>query len=101
MKLVAIPNDKYDNYRIDAIFDCYKWDPQFLDNNTLAKYVLVITEDEYKQIADLTEKLDYETRCAEEFLNNNFAFSKKLYLPKKIIKDLRNMSNYDSSKHVR
>ena len=33
MKLVSIPNEKYDEYRVNVIFDCYKWDPQFLDNN--------------------------------------------------------------------
>ena len=44
MKLVSIPN--YEKYRVDAIFDCYKWDPQFLDNNTIARHILVITEEE-------------------------------------------------------
>ena len=34
MKLVTIPN--YEEYKLKAIFDCYKWDPQFLDNFTLA-----------------------------------------------------------------
>ena len=67
MKLVSIPN--YEEYRVDAIFNCYKWDPQFLDHNTLAKYALVITEKESKELAKLTEMLDAETRCAEEFLN--------------------------------
>ena len=41
MKLIHIPEDKYDEYRLNAMFDCYKWDPQFKDNNTLAKYALV------------------------------------------------------------
>ena len=101
MKLVAIPDKKLEEYRIDAMFDCYKWDPQFMDNNTLAKHVLVLSEDEYKEVLDLTEKLDIETRNAEEYINNNFEISKKLYLPKKINRELRNMSNYDASKHVR
>ena len=39
MKLVSIPKDKYDEYRLSLMFDCYKWDPQFLDHNTIAKYV--------------------------------------------------------------
>ena len=49
MKLVSIPQEKFEDYRLNAIFDCYKWDPQFLDNNTLAKHVLVLTEEEYKE----------------------------------------------------
>lgn len=101
MKLVSIPNEKYNSYRIDAIFDCYKWDPQFLDNNTLAKHALVLTEKEYEEILKLTEDLDLETRKAEEFLNKNLNLAKPLFLPKKICKELRRMSNYDSNKHIR
>ena len=33
MKLVKIPESKYYDYRIQAMFDCYKWDPQFCDSN--------------------------------------------------------------------
>ena len=79
MKLVSIPN--YEEYRVDAIFDCYKWDPQFLDHNTLAKYALVITEKESKELAELTEMLDSETRCAEEFLNRHLDLAKRLEIP--------------------
>ena len=50
MRLVSIPKDKYDDYRLDLIFDCYKWDPQFLDNNTVAKYALVITKEEHEEL---------------------------------------------------
>ena len=101
MRLVPIPNEKYDDYKIDAIFDCYKWDPQFEDSNTIAKYVLVITEEEYKEVAKITEDLDLETRKAEEYLNNNLKIAKSLVLPKKIYKELRKMSNYDPSRNVR
>lgn len=99
MKLVTIPN--YEEYRLEAIFNCYKWDPQFLDNNTLAKQVLVLTETEYKELEKLTEKLAKETTEAEEFLNKNFTLSKPLALPKKIYKELKQMNNYDSSKNIR
>ena len=101
MKLVSIPNEKFDDYRINAIFDCYKWDPQFSDNGTIAKYVLVITEEEYREIAKLTEDLDLETRMAEEFLNNNLSMAKPLALPKKIYRELKRMSNYESSRNIR
>lgn len=101
MKLVSIPKENFENYRLDAIFDCYKWDPQFLDNNTIAKYVLVITEEEYKELATLTEKLDLETREAEEFLNKNFSLAKPLALPRKIYKELKKMKDYNPDKHIR
>ena len=101
MRLVAIPKDKYNDYRLDLIFNAYKWDPQFLDNNTIAKYALVITEEEDKKLRVLTEKLDKETRQAEEILNKNLKLAKPLALPKKIYSELKNMSNYDASKHIR
>lgn len=101
MKLVEIPKDKFNDYRLNALFDCYKWDPQFEDNNTLSKFVLVLTEDEYLLIKDLTEKLDEETRKAEVVINNNFKLAKKLDLPKKLYKDLKKMNNYDESNNIR
>ena len=47
MKLVPIPQEKYDNYRLELMFNAYKWDPQFVDSNTIAKYALVITKEEH------------------------------------------------------
>ena len=101
MKLISIPAEKFEDYRIDAIFDCYKWDPQFLDNHTLAKYALVITKKEYKELAKLTEDLDFETRQAEEFLNHHLHLAKKLAISKKISKELKRMSNYDPDRNIR
>lgn len=101
MKLVAIPKEKYDEYRLDAIFNCYKWDPQFLDNNTIAKHALVISEEEHRELKELTEKIDKETIEAEEFLNKNLKMAKPLALPKKIYNELKRMKNYDSNKHIR
>ena len=95
MKLVPITDEKYINYRIDAMFDCYKWDPQFVDNNTLARYVLVLSEKEYKELVELTEKLDLETIEAEKFLNNNLQYIKPLYLPKKLTKEIKKINIFD------
>ena len=74
MKLIHIPEDKYDEYRLNAMFDCYKWDPQFKDNNTLAKYALVLTKEEYNELVNLTEAIDKETIAAEEYLNKNLKY---------------------------
>ena len=101
MKLVSIPKDKFDEYRLDLIFDCYKWDPQFLDNNTVARYALVITEKEHEELKMLTEKIDKETINAEEVMNKNLKFAKPLALPKKVHKYLKRMANYDKEKHIR
>lgn len=101
MKLIPIPKEKYNEYRLTLMFDCYKWDPQFLDNNTIAKYALVITQEEHEELKRLTEELDRETRAAEEFLNQNLELAKPLALPKKIRKEIKKMKNYEPDKHVR
>ena len=101
MKLVTIPEEKYDDYRLDVMFDCYKWDPQFLDNNTIAKYALVISKEEHEMLQKLTEDIDKETIEAEEFINKNLKLAKKLALPKKITNELKKMKNYDPKKHIR
>jgi glutathionylspermidine synthase len=101
MRLVSIPPDKYDDYRLAVIFGCYKWDPQFLDNNTIAKHVLIISEEEHLELEGLTEALDRETMQAEEMLNNHLKLAKPLALPKKIKKELKKMQNYQAGKHIR
>ena len=101
MKLVTIPEEKYNDYRLDVMFDCYKWDPQFLDNNTIAKYALVISKEEHEMLQKLTEDIDKETIEAEEFINKNLKVTKKLALPKKITNELKKMKNYDPQKHIR
>ena len=101
MRLIAIPKEQYDEYRLNLMFDCYKWDPQFLDNNTVAKYALVITKEEHKELERLTEELDKETRAAEEFLNDNQHLVKPLALPRKVLREIGHMNNYEAKKHVR
>lgn len=101
MKLVKIPEDKYYDYKLQAMFDCYKWDPQFCDSNTLAKYVLVLTKEENDEVINLTKSLDKETRIAEEYLNKNIKVAKKIALPKKILKQIPNMQAYDKTQNIR
>lgn len=101
MRLIKIPDDKYYDYRLQAMFDCYKWDPQFYDSNTLAKYVLVLTKEENDEVIRLTESLDKETRLAEEYINKNVKIAKKLALPKKILEQMHNMQNYNMIQNIR
>ena len=70
MKLIKIPDNKYYDYKLQAMFDCYKWDPKFCDSDTLSNYVLILSKEENEEIIELTESLDKETRLAEEFLNS-------------------------------
>ena len=101
MRLISIPKEKYYNYKLDLMFYGYKWDPQFYDNNTIAKHILVLTNEEHKELELLTQSLDRETRNAEEFLNKNLRFAKPLALPKKIYNELKKMNSYEPDKHIR
>lgn len=101
MKLVSIPKDQYDDYRLDAIFNCYKWDPQFLDSNTVARHVLVITQEEHAELEKLTVQLDEETVRAEAVLNHQLKLAKPLALPRQIHKELKKMTNYVAEQHIR
>ena len=101
MKLIPIPDEQYDDYRLDLMFDCYKWDPQFVDNNTVARYALVISGEEHEELSALTRQLDYETRQAECIVNDNVNLTHKLKLSKTLKKEIRRMDNYNADKHVR
>lgn len=101
MKLVPIPNDMYNEYKLDVMLDCYKWDPQFCDNNTVAKYALVLSEKEHEELKLLTEKLINETTEAENFLNKNLKYTKALEIPNKFRSDIKSMKNYNPDKHIR
>lgn len=99
MRLVQIPPEKYDEYRLTLMFDCYKWDPQFEDHNTVAKHALVLTQEEYQELKKLTEDMDHETIAAEEFLNKHLELAKPLRLSKKMKNEIPTMGNYDPKKH--
>ena len=101
MRLVHIQKEKYKDYRIQLMFEAYKWDPQFLDNNTIAEYALVITEKEHEELKRMTEALDVETIAAEEFLNNNQTYAKSLLLNKKLKNEIIKMQTYKPEKHIR
>jgi len=101
MKLVTIPTEKYEKYRLDVIFKGYKWDPQFKDNNTVAKHILVITKEEFAELERLTEKLSTETLNAEIAINNNLHLAQSLAIPKQIRRELKRMKNYSADQHVR
>ena len=101
MRLEAISEERYEEYRLRVMFDCYKWDPQFLDNNTIAKYALVLSEEEHEELIKLTESIDKETRAAEEFLNKNLEYTKSLGLNKKLSNEIKRMSNYKPDINIR
>lgn len=101
MKLLSFPSEKYQDYRLKIIFEGYKWDPQFSDNNTIAPYYLVINQKEHELLVDLVEKLGKETEEAENYLYQNPALLKELKLPRKIKNAVKKLNNYQALDHLR
>lgn len=101
MKLVPIPKEKYEEYKLTLMFDCYKWDPQFQDHNTVSPYALVLSKKEHEELVSLVERLDAETTEAEEFLNQHQDLAKPLELPRKIRKELPKIKEYSAKQHIR
>jgi glutathionylspermidine synthase len=100
-ELALIPEDKYSEYRYDAIFKAYKWDPQVGDHNTVAKHVVIIDQETARQLERYAEQLSEETMQMEEALINKPKLVKKLGFPGKIEKAIRRLSGYKRSQNVR
>ena len=101
MALIPITMDKYNDFRLDAIFSACKWDPCVADNNTLSNYVLVLDKSDAEYLEKATEELSYETIEAENFLKYNNHLAKDLCLPRYITKHLNKLACYNPKEHVR
>ncbi|MCL2752236.1 MAG: glutathionylspermidine synthase family protein, partial [Firmicutes bacterium] len=101
IKLSMIPAEEYSAYRYNAIFKAYKWDPQVNDHNTVSKHVVLMNRDTAAQLSSMAKELADETILMEEALIGRQALAKELGLPKRIIKALPRLENYDRKRHVR
>lgn len=101
IELALIPNEKYSEYRYNVIFKAYKWDPQVGDHNTIAKHVVLMDQETVGQLEAWAEQLSEETMLMEEAFIHKPQFAKKLGLPRKVLKTLDRLSNYDRSKNIR
>lgn len=101
LTLLPIPKEHYADYRYEAIFRGYKWDPQVEDHNTVAKYALLIDRKTAIQLGELAEKLAAETVKIEENLLLRQDLTKKLGFPRAVNKAIGGINNYDPNGHVR
>ncbi|WP_162163972.1 glutathionylspermidine synthase family protein [Acholeplasma hippikon] len=100
MKLVKIDKSIYEDYKIDVIFDAYKWDPQVGDVNTVSEYVLLITEEKAASLKRDAENLTKETHMIQEAMLKNLNFSKEVGLSKKMKKYFMKQTKYNRDKNV-
>jgi len=101
VKLVLIPEDKYSDYRYDAIFNAYKWDPQFEDRSTVSKHIVLLDAETAEKLETWAEQLSEETMAMEEELIVGAGPAKELGLPKQIYRELPRLKNYSREKNVR
>jgi glutathionylspermidine synthase len=101
VELALIPNEQYSGYRYNVIFKAYKWDPQVGDHNTIARHVVLMDRETVGQLEMWAEQLSEETMLMEEAFIRKPALAKKLGLPRKILKTLDRLSNYNRSQNVR
>jgi glutathionylspermidine synthase len=99
--LLPIPKDKYKDYRNKVIFNCFKWDPQVGDVNTISDSVVVIDSNTAKKLALWSEQLARETVLMEEALLKKPSLYKTLGLPKALKKALSLASDFHQEEHVR
>lgn len=101
LKLVKIPEHLYEDYKLDVIFNAYKWDPQVGDVNTVSKYVLLITEENAEMLKTYAEALTKETVELQKALLSNLSYTKVLGIDKKIKKSfIKHQSENHFENHV-
>ena len=101
LSLKSFPADRYHEYRYEAIFKAYKWDPQVGDQNTVAPYALIMPRETAEHLERMTERLARETRKLEEALIKDPSPAKNLGLPKLIMRALPRLRDYNPEKHIR
>ena len=64
--LARIPSEQYSDYRYEAIFRAYKWDPQVEDHNTVAEHVVLLDKQTAGRLEHWAEQLSAETMAMEQ-----------------------------------
>jgi glutathionylspermidine synthase len=82
------PKD-WNSVRLQAMFDCCKWDIQSEDHSVLADFPLFLEKDEWASLAGLAEKLAEEVFTAERELFCKAKLHAKLGLPADVRSVLR------------
>jgi len=100
MKIESIPPQHYPDYRMDVMFDGYKWDLQAGEQSTISDNVLLMEYEDAKFLADHAVKLYHETIKMERALHNNPKVVPELGISKKMADALCNCK-YDPSRHIR
>jgi len=100
MKIQTIPDSHYQNYRLNVMFDGYKWDLQANEQSTISDKVLLLETDEAQFLAKHAVDLYNETIAMERALQKNPELATKIGISPQMADALCNC-NYDPAKHIR
>lgn len=101
LNLVTIPSEEYNDYKMEVIFEAFKWDAQVHDTNTVSRHILLMDEHIADKLARWAQQLSEETFNIEEALWKNPKLAKGLGIPYRVQKQLRMIKDYKREEHVR
>ena len=100
MRLAPIPPADYPEYRLSAIFNGFKWDPQVEDVNTLSDQVLLLDGSTAAWLASTAEDLARETAEMEALLLSRPEVFRDLGIDRSLTRALAE-TGYEPERHVR
>jgi len=100
MKLATIPQAEYQNYRLNVMFDSYKWDLQANEQSTISDKVLLLEREEAEFLANHAVQLYNETIAMEHALKNSPASMLTMGISEDMAHAL-GTCDYDPTKHIR
>ncbi len=89
---ISVAPEEFRQVRARAIFECCKWDPQVGDVPVLAPFPLLLSEDAWREVAALAERLAAEAIEAEAELLGRPELHAELGLPWSVRRALRHAS---------
>ncbi|MDR2703783.1 MAG: glutathionylspermidine synthase family protein, partial [Cellulomonadaceae bacterium] len=95
-----IPPDKFHEYRLQQIFEGYKWDYQSGQQATISDAVVLLDDKQYTYLVETAQQLFTETVAMEMELKSQPDLLRELGLSQKLVELLSN-SNYDPTQHIR
>ena len=100
IKIGTIPASDFPDYRLDVMFDSYKWDLQVGDQSTISNKVALLDPSEMNFLAESAVKLYHETIEMEHSLQNHPDLAIKMGISQEMANALCNC-HYTPSDHVR
>jgi len=100
IKIGTIPEADFYDYRLDVMFDGYKWDLQAGEQSTISDKVILLTKKSIDFLAKSAVSLYHETIAMEQKLKNRPDLALEMGISEKMADALCNC-HYHSDNHIR